>query len=261
MAKRRGEAHGGGHGWFVTFADLMGLLVSFFVMLVAFSTQDQAKLQVVAGSMRDAFGVQDRVRYSGIIEVLGLPTRPRLKNAAHVDPSEASATPSPDEHDRQRAYGARFKEDRKFSLASASLRQALQDMPEITEASKHIMLEETKQGLNIEIVDQDGRSMFPDGSKEPFERTRKLIQKIAPNSRPCRIDFPLSATRPRARYRQNRAMGLGNCLPIVPTPYGRSWPPRAFRQEIYLWSRARPIPIRSFRTIPLCRRTGALQLR
>src|SRR5262249_207897 len=37
---------------FVTFADLMGLLASFFVMLVAFSTQDQAKLQVVAGSMR-----------------------------------------------------------------------------------------------------------------------------------------------------------------------------------------------------------------
>jgi chemotaxis protein MotB len=180
MAKRRGEAHGGGHGWFVTFADLMGLLVSFFVMLVAFSTQDQAKLQVVAGSMRDAFGVQDRVRYSGIIEVLGLPTRPRLKNAAHVDPSEASATPSPDEHDRQRAYGARFKEDRKFSLASASLRQALQDMPEISETSKHIMLEETKQGLNIEIVDQDGRSMFADGAKEPLERTRKLIQKIAP---------------------------------------------------------------------------------
>ena len=61
MARRK-EAHGGGHGWFVTFADLMGLLVSFFVMLVAFSTQDQAKLQVVAGSMRDAFGVQDRVR-------------------------------------------------------------------------------------------------------------------------------------------------------------------------------------------------------
>src|SRR5665213_2158198 len=79
MARRKDAAHGG-HGWFVTFADLMGLLVSFFVMLVAFSTQDQAKLQVVAGSMRDAFGVQDHVRYSGIIEVLGLPTRPKLKN-------------------------------------------------------------------------------------------------------------------------------------------------------------------------------------
>jgi len=179
MARRK-EAHGGGHGWFVTFADLMGLLVSFFVMLVAFSTQDQAKLQVVAGSMRDAFGVQDRVRYSGIIEVLGLPTRPRLRNAANIDPSEASATPSPNEHDHQRTYGARFKDDRKFALASASLRQALQDMPEINEVSKHVMMEETKDGLNVEIVDQDGRSMFPDGEKEPYERTRALIRKLAP---------------------------------------------------------------------------------
>ncbi len=180
MARRKEAGHGGGHGWFVTFADLMGLLVAFFVMLVAFSTQDQAKLQVVAGSMRDAFGVQDKTRYSGIIEVLGLPTRPKLKNAAHIDPTEATDTPAPNENEQQRTYGARFKQDRKFALASASLRQALQEMPEITEASKHIMIEETKQGLNIEIVDQDGRSMFADGAKEPYERTRKLIQKIAP---------------------------------------------------------------------------------
>jgi len=180
MARRKEAAHGGGHGWFVTFADLMGLLVSFFVMLVAFSTQDQAKLQVVAGSMRDAFGVQDRIRYSGVIEILGLPTRPKLKNAANIDPKEASSTPTPDEHDRQRTFGARFKEDRQFSLAAASLRQALQDLPDITEASKHIMLEETKAGLNIEIIDQDGRSMFPESSKQPYERTRQLIRKMAP---------------------------------------------------------------------------------
>ena len=79
--RNSGEAHGGGHGWFVTFADLMGLLVAFFVMLVAFSTQDKKKLQIVAGSMREAFGVQNAIRYSGIIEVDGLPTRPQLKNA------------------------------------------------------------------------------------------------------------------------------------------------------------------------------------
>jgi len=37
MAKKKREEAHGGHGWFVTFADLMALLVSFFVMLVAFS--------------------------------------------------------------------------------------------------------------------------------------------------------------------------------------------------------------------------------
>ena len=178
MAKKRGAAHGG-HGWFVTFADLMGLLVAFFVILVAFSTQDQVKLQIVAGSMRDAFGVQDRVRYSGVIEMPGLPTRPKLKNAVPIPPEEASATPTPDDQGRQQTYGAKFEDDRAFTLASASLRQALQDLPDVAQLSKHLMIEETKQGLNIEIVDQDGRSMFSEGSKEPNERTRRLIQKLA----------------------------------------------------------------------------------
>jgi chemotaxis protein MotB len=139
--KKRGDAHGGGHGWFVTFADLMGLMMSFFVMLVAFSTMDNNKLKIVAGSMRDAFGVQSEARYSGIIESDGLPTRAKLKNTAHVPPEESSATPTPDEKERSLTEGARLKIDREFALASASLRQALQDMPELTEISKHIMFE------------------------------------------------------------------------------------------------------------------------
>jgi chemotaxis protein MotB len=172
MARRK-EAHGGGHGWFVTFADLMGLLVSFFVMLVAFSNQDAKKVQAVAGSMRDAFGVQDHVRYSGVVESDGLPTRPTVKNVARIPPMDSSVTPTPDEQESS------VKHDRSLALAAASLRQAMQDMPELAEASKHITIEESKEGLNIDIVDQDGRSMFPEGSKEPYQQARELIQKIA----------------------------------------------------------------------------------
>src|SRR6202046_4042105 len=177
--KKRGDAHGGGHGWFVTFADLMGLMMSFFVMLVAFSTMDNNKLKIVAGSMRDAFGVQTEARYSGIIESDGLPTRAKLKKAAHIPPEEATNPRTPDERERSAIQGARLKVDREFALASASLRQALQDMPELTEISKNIMFEETNQGLNLEIVDQDGRSMFADGSKVPYEGTRLLIEQLA----------------------------------------------------------------------------------
>jgi len=179
MARKKAGAHGGGHGWFVTFADLMGLMMSFFVMLVAFSNQDEHKLQVVAGSMRDAFGVQNNVRYSGIIEVAGLPTRGKLKNAARIPPEEATANPSPEPHDRDRREGVRIQKDRQFALAAASLRQALQDQPELADISRNIMMEETKEGLNIELVDQDGRSMFPEGSKEPYERTRRALAKLA----------------------------------------------------------------------------------
>src|SRR4051812_30766188 len=179
MAKKKREEAHGGHGWFVTFADLMALMLAFFVMLVAFSSQDNDKLKIVAGSMRDAFGVQSETRYSGIIESDGLPTRAKLKNAAHINPEESSSNPGPDQKERSQVGGARLKVDREFALASASLRQALQDMPELTEISKNIMFEETSTGLNLEIVDQDGRSMFADGSKMPYERTRRLIQKLA----------------------------------------------------------------------------------
>ena len=184
MARRK-EAHGGGHGWFVTFADLMGLLVSFFVMLVAFSNQDSQKVQAVAGSMRDAFGVQKNVRLSGITEFEGLPTRPKLKNSVHIAPEDSSVTPTPDEG------GSRFVIDKAFKLAAVSLRQALQSFPELTEASKHIIIQETKEGLNIELVDQDGTSMFPEGSIAPYERMRVIIQKLAEplKSTPYRVSI------------------------------------------------------------------------
>ena len=192
MARRK-EAHGGGHGWFVTFADLMGLLVSFFVMLVAFSNQDAKKVQAVAGSMRDAFGVQTIVHNSGLIENEGLETRDRLKNAAHIRPEDSSITPTPDER------GTSFKTDHAFVLSAASLRQALQNMPELLEASKHIIIEEHMEGLNIEIVDQDGSPMFPEGSREPYDRTRKLIQKIAGplKDTPYRISITGHTSAPR----------------------------------------------------------------
>ena len=78
MARKKKAAHGG-HGWFVTFADLMGLLMSFFVMLTAYSTMDQKKLQMVAGSMAQAFGTLKESRFSGVIEIEGVPTRPNLQ--------------------------------------------------------------------------------------------------------------------------------------------------------------------------------------
>jgi chemotaxis protein MotB len=128
-----------------------------------------------------------------------LPTRPKLKNVDNIPPEEASNTPTPDHKQNQRIVGARLKVDREFALASASLRQALQDMPELTEMSKHIMFEETKQGLNLEIVDQDGRSMFAEGSKVPYDRTRRLIQKLA---------APLKATPLRVSILGHTAAGF-----------------------------------------------------
>jgi chemotaxis protein MotB len=51
-----------GAGWVMTFADLMSLLMCFFVLLLSFSEMDVLKFKRLAGSMRAAFGVQAEYR-------------------------------------------------------------------------------------------------------------------------------------------------------------------------------------------------------
>ena len=52
--------------WMATFADLMSLLMCFFVLLLSFSEMDVQKFKQIAGSMRFAFGVQDQIRLDAI---------------------------------------------------------------------------------------------------------------------------------------------------------------------------------------------------
>ena len=189
--KKGGHGGGGGHGgaWVITFADLMALLMAFFVMLVAAANQDAQKLADASGSLKQAFGVQPEFRRSGMIEKDGIPVRKFLRDAGPVErktdadfAQEKNDThkkqgPAANTHDFERTDEEKPKQ---FLTAAASLRQALSDMPEISEISKHIIMEETDDGLNIRIVDQDGRSMFPEGSKQPYEYTRQVLAKIAP---------------------------------------------------------------------------------
>lgn len=48
--------------WVMTFADLMSLLLAFFVLLFSFSEMDKAVYKELAGSMKDAFGVQREIK-------------------------------------------------------------------------------------------------------------------------------------------------------------------------------------------------------
>lgn len=55
------ESSPGSPAWMATFADLMSLLMCFFVLLLSFSEMDAQKYKLVAGSMKNAFGVQIEV--------------------------------------------------------------------------------------------------------------------------------------------------------------------------------------------------------
>jgi chemotaxis protein MotB len=52
--------------WMGTFADLMSLLMCFFVLLLSFAEMDVRKFKQIAGSMKFAFGVQNKIELKDI---------------------------------------------------------------------------------------------------------------------------------------------------------------------------------------------------
>jgi chemotaxis protein MotB len=65
--------------WMGTFADLMSLLMCFFILLLAFSEMDVLKFKQIAGSMKFAFGVQNKLEVKDIpkgTSVIALEFRP-----------------------------------------------------------------------------------------------------------------------------------------------------------------------------------------
>ncbi|MFT6253955.1 MAG: chemotaxis protein MotB, partial [Granulosicoccus sp.] len=56
------ECPAGLPAWMATFADLMSLLMCFFVLLLSFSEMDAMKFKRLAGSMAQAFGVQTQLK-------------------------------------------------------------------------------------------------------------------------------------------------------------------------------------------------------
>ena len=64
--EKKHECPAGIPAWMATFADLMSLLMCFFVLLLSFAQMDAMEFKRLAGSMRDAFGVQNQLDVTSI---------------------------------------------------------------------------------------------------------------------------------------------------------------------------------------------------
>jgi chemotaxis protein MotB len=70
------------------------------------------------------------------------------------------------------------REEQAFESAAEAIRQAIQDMPELAELSKQILVDTTPEGLRIQLVDQEGRSMFDPNSTKPNDRAKLLLRAV-----------------------------------------------------------------------------------
>lgn len=202
------EAPAGAPMWMVTFADLMSLLVCFFVLLISFSVPDTKKIKIVAGSMNDAFGFTKNVVVTGMIEIEG---NPQYKFAKSVVPIPLDDTIGPiddtgleitrgrtappgwqeideemleelersiEEEGFEEVPSEPLTEEEKFDEIEEKLVAIIQNTPELQELAEHVAIESVPEGLRIQMIDQARQSMFSLGSAALNPKAVDLLQAV-----------------------------------------------------------------------------------
>jgi len=208
--KKAAHGHHGG-AWKIAYADFVTAMMAFFLLmwLINMTTQEQ-KIGLAEFFSPEAVspstGGAGDILSGDSMDDSGNRSSGARPDADQRDPSAPRGAPTGAAGQEGAAQGRASEVGRSAAdvqalhSAVASLRQALQDMPEIAELSRNLVIEQTKEGIDVSLVDQDGRAMFPEESIYPFERTRRVLEAIAPTLRqmPNRVVVSghTSATRP-----------------------------------------------------------------
>jgi chemotaxis protein MotB len=71
------------------------------------------------------------------------------------------------------------REQKRFQEAKEALEQAVREVPELRALANNLLIDETSEGLRIQIVDQDKTPMYPLGSAEMLDPAKKLLNLVA----------------------------------------------------------------------------------
>jgi chemotaxis protein MotB len=71
------------------------------------------------------------------------------------------------------------REEQRLREAAEQVKQAIQDRIDLKSVAENVRLEITPEGLRIQLIDQDQKSMFPLGSANMQESARKLMEEVA----------------------------------------------------------------------------------
>jgi chemotaxis protein MotB len=220
---------GGGHGhhggaWKVAYADFVTAMMAFFLLMWLINTTSPEQRRGIAEFFAPASVSRVSSGAGGLLEGTSFaeegtrdghsaPVAPSSEpqytsNAAAETDSESQAeggqqAPNQDSLDRART----LRENAEFSRAEIAIRQAMMDMPDIAELSRNVIIERTPEGLKIQLIDQEGRSMFNPGDATLNERARRLLTAISgvierlPNR--ITISGHTDGTAPGGRYSSN----------------------------------------------------------
>ena len=202
IVKKIKKVAGGHHGgaWKVAYADFVTAMMAFFLLMWLINTTSPDQKRGIADyfapasvskSQQGSDGMlggtsfqEDGARHGGtnrpMPEVQQSQSRRRTSEAKQgEEKSEKSSAEAQDISQSAMDKALAMREQAEFERAEQSLRQAMMDMPDLAELSKHLIIDQTPEGMRIQLVDQEGRAMFAQSSASPLPRTERLLRAVS----------------------------------------------------------------------------------
>ena len=202
IIKKIKKISGGHHGgaWKVAYADFVTAMMAFFLLMWLINTTSPDQKRGIAdyfapasvskskqgsdGMLGGTSFQKDGARHGGsnrpMPETQQTQSKRRSSEAkTGEDKTEKKSKDAEDISQSAMNKALAMREQAEFERAEQSLRQAMQDMPDLAELSKHLIIDQTPEGLRIQLVDQEGRAMFAQASAKPLPRTEKLLAAIS----------------------------------------------------------------------------------
>ncbi len=182
--------------WVMTFADLMSLLLAFFVLLFSFSEMDKAVYKELAGSLKDAFGVQREIKAKetprgiNIIAREFSPGRPQpttINEVRQMTTDESKMHPvftDPSKQGQGQGQGQGIK-DTNVTLSEEEIKQNAR-IEKDSALVRAALDKEIKEGtVDFEVTEKSiilrvrEKGSFPSGSANIIKPFKTIVDKIS----------------------------------------------------------------------------------
>ncbi|MDP6805067.1 MAG: flagellar motor protein MotB [Rhodospirillales bacterium] len=187
---------GGGHGhhggaWKVAYADFVTAMMAFFLLLWLLNSVTQEQLEGISNYFAPASIAVTTSGSGGMFggtavtadQGAGLAETSSPTVTLDLPPPEAGSGPTESTEDAvsedQAEKVLAEKEEQQFDDAAREIRETLEKLPQLKEIAGSLVIDQTAEGLRVQVVDQEGVAMFSSGSATMLGRTHRAIDLVA----------------------------------------------------------------------------------
>jgi chemotaxis protein MotB len=205
IIKRIKKSGGGHHGgaWKVAYADFVTAMMAFFLLLWLLNAVTEEQKRGIAQYFKPTIAPQNQQSQQAILNgqpavmtaVEGAsaaqaqvevedaeddaednPSKPSDDNPVPAEPEQKAEKPV-DVKEAQEVVAK--AEQQQFADVKQKIEQQIQQDPGLADLKNNIDIQQTPEGLLIQLLDKEKVSMFPSGSASMNDRSRQLLSLVA----------------------------------------------------------------------------------